>query len=219
MVIDLPVRPATTGEAHVENREFEEIIEKAQQGDQEAQEKLLGPLAGHVRAFVRPRLRGSVLQSVVGSMDIVQSVLIKFMSRLRAGKIHLSQPGDAEKLARTMAWNRITDWFRHWRVRPRTASDVSIVAAAGPSPSRTVAHADLVERFRQRLAELDDQVRRIFDWKMAEDGLSWPAIAERLGLGPEAVHALEVRYYRKTGKVAAELGIEKGMIRGYESGN
>jgi len=80
------------------------------------------------------------------------------------------------------------------------AEDLDQVADSRPTPEETVAAAELLHNFRQRLS---DEERRLAD--LRREGLSWQAVADQQG---GTAQARRMQLARAIDRVARELGVE-----------
>jgi RNA polymerase sigma factor (sigma-70 family) len=163
-----------------------------------------------VRREIRFRLRDSRLYRVVGESDLFQSAVSRFFWGLQLGKFNASSPEELVRLLRKIAERRVCDAIRFWRAQRRDLrreADLGEVeetqlAAADPTPSRTIAEQDLIAT---ALARLPEEARQVIHWR--QEGLGWEQIAQRLpgAMTPEAVRK---QYERSLARVGAELGLE-----------
>ena len=126
------------------------------------------------------------------------------------GEFELERPAQLLGLLATMAANRITDWARHQKAdrrnrHPETPLDHVLVArldppTADPSPSQQIVLRETLEQFRKKLTS---EERIIAD--LRAQGVSWDAIADRLGATAEATRK---RFRRAMNRAAEELGME-----------
>jgi RNA polymerase sigma-70 factor (ECF subfamily) len=186
---------------------FQELLQRARVGDQDAARTLVQRYEPAIRRAVRLRLADSRLASLLDSMDICQSVLASFFVRAAAGQYDIEQPDQLLRLLVAMARNKLAVQAR---AQQRQRRDHRRNQAAGPggvefvaheaSPSQEVAGRELLGE-AQRL--LSPEERRLVE--LRQEGLEWAAIAERLGGTPEA---LRKQLARAVDRVAHQLHLD-----------
>lgn len=188
--------------------EYTDFIRRIRAGDGEAAAELVRRYEPLIRREVRLHLEDRRLRRVFDSMDVCQSVLASFFVRTAAGQYDLDQPEQLLRLLVTMARNKLASAARRQHRQRRDgrrvvadADAVAGVAAAGPSPSALVAGEELLRRFR---ACLGPEERQLADFRC--EGLSWAAIAARLGGTPQA---RRVQLARAVDRAATALGLDE----------
>jgi RNA polymerase sigma-70 factor (ECF subfamily) len=186
---------------------FQELLQRARAGDQEAARTLVQRYEPAIRRAVRLRLVDSRLASLLDSMDICQSVLASFFVRAAAGQYDIEQPEQLLRLLVAMARNKLAVQARaHQRQRRDhrrnqvAGPDEAEFVAHEASPSQEVAGRELLCE-AQRL--LSPEERRLVE--LRQEGLEWAAIAERLGGSPEA---LRKQLARAVDRVAHQLHLD-----------
>src|SRR4051794_12659996 len=91
---------------------FQDLIERARQGDEAAAEELLRRYEPAMRRVIQVRLFDGRIRRVHDADDICQSVLASFFVRLALGQYELESSGDLIKLLGSMARNKIIDKSR-----------------------------------------------------------------------------------------------------------
>lgn len=166
---------------------FEDFIRRVRAGDEAAAEELVRQYGEKVRREARARTVDPRLRQVFDSMDICQSVLGSFFVGAAAGQFELRQPEDLVHLLAGMARNKVAFQARKQRaarrdVRRSKPLDLSVFepAADDPTPSQTVAGADLLKAFRDRLTE---EERELADRRAM--GENWEQVAAAMGGTPQ----------------------------------
>jgi DNA-directed RNA polymerase specialized sigma24 family protein len=190
-----------------EDTPFLDLIRRVRAGDDQASAELVRLYEPAIRIAVRVRLNDPGLRRLFDSMDICQSVLGSFFIRAALGQFELDKPDQLLKLLVTMARNRLTsharqeqaarrDYRRTEPVRPGSGE----IADPGPSPSDVVAGKELLQIFRGRLSEEENQ--------LAEEralGKSWKEIAAERGGSPDG---LRMQLGRAVDRVAQEMRLD-----------
>lgn len=182
---------------------FAELIERAQQGDADAMERLLKEYGDAIQREIRFCLMDQRLRRVVGESDVFQSVIAQFALKLREGQYHFDTPSDLVGLLKTMARTRVAHLTRFWQARRRDlrksrgidAEGVTEPAAHGPTASSVVARVEMLEL---ALAKLSARDRQILDWR--QDGVNWQEVARRLDV--PSSEALRKQHERALARVA-----------------
>lgn len=178
--------------------EFSQLLQRASDGDREAQELLCLRYEQQVRIVVRVLL-GPQLRQHVDSMDLMQSVHHCMLQGLQNNQFVISSPEKLVALASTMARNKIA---RKWRTHQRQVASPAgqdaddgmqtVLMESKQSPEESPAdisdYNELIQEVCQRLNEAERTMLR-----MRLDGFSNQEIAEELGLHPVA---LRVRWTR-----------------------
>jgi RNA polymerase sigma-70 factor (ECF subfamily) len=186
---------------------FHEQFRRVRAGDQEAAAELVRQYEPLIRRAIRFRLAGARLGGAVESADVCQSVLGSFFVRAAAGQYDLGSPGDLVRLLTTMARNKLISQARReraarrdrGRTTPADANDDHLIGS-GPSPSQTVAAAELLQEVHRRLAPDE---RRLME--LRREGLDWATIAQQVGDTPVL---LRKRLSRALDRVTRDLGLE-----------
>ncbi|MCA9062908.1 MAG: sigma-70 family RNA polymerase sigma factor [Planctomycetaceae bacterium] len=168
--------------------EFDEMIARIRQGDQEAAAGLVRAYEPQIRREVRLRLSNPHLRQMLDSMDICQSVFGRFFVKASLGELDLDRPAQLLRLLCQMARNRIIDHHRRQTVRhPAGAPEPLLqeIALESESPSQIIQRRELMARMSELLTDREKQVAA-----MRRDGLGWEAIAAQVGGTAEAVRKL-----------------------------
>ena len=152
-----------------------ELIERMRRGDSEAVRQFMDLYQGAVQREVRFALLDRRLRRVVSESDVKQSVMMRFVVGLWAGKYEFDEPKQVAGLLKAMVRARVADLARHWKAEKRDLrknaplSDPGAVVAAirERSPSEIVADAEIFAKIQTRL---NDEERQIL--KLRQDGHS-----------------------------------------------
>jgi len=191
----------------VEGNPFLELMARVRAGDEEAAAELVRTYEPAIRRAARIRLVDTRLQRLFDSTDISQSVFASFFVRAALGQYDLDKPERLLNLLINMSKKKLADHAREQGAarrdfkRQRAGQETKRLAAAGASPSQYVATAELVQKFRKRLApdELDLA-------NLRAQGRTWDDIAAARGGTPEG---LRKKLMRAVDRVAEELGLEE----------
>lgn len=186
-----------------------ELAERMRRGDSDAVRKFMSLYQEAVEREVRFALLDQRLRRVVSDSDVKQSVMMRFVVGLWAGKYELNDPREVAGLLKAMVRARVADLARHWRAEKRdlrknaSLSDPGAVAATmkDRTPSEIVADAELFDAIH---AKLDDEERRIL--KLRQEGRSWHDLAAIMG-SERSPDALRKRYERSLARVSQQLGL------------
>nr|AKB95222.1 RNA polymerase sigma factor [uncultured bacterium] len=185
--------------------DFAELVQRAQDGDAEAMDRLLHEYGDAIQREIRFHLLDRQLRRVVGESDVFQSVIAQFAFKLRDGQFHFDTPGHLVALLKTMARTHVAHLARFWHARRRDLRKNTGMSAGiyeptdhDPTASTVVARVELLNRALERLSERD---RRILDWR--HENVTWPEVAQRLNV-PSA-EALRKQYERALARVAKEV--------------
>jgi len=186
---------------------FVELLARVRRGDQQAAEKLIRQYEPDLRVIARVRLTDPNLRRVIDSMDICQSILANFFVRVAAGQFELETPEQLLKLLAAMVRNKVTDHARRAHRQCRDASLVVATAAdelpladSADTPSKIVAHKEMLNEVNERLS---DEERLIAEQRSI--GCGWNEIAEQVGGTPEA--ALK-GFCRAVNRAVKDLGLD-----------
>ncbi|MCC9608009.1 sigma-70 family RNA polymerase sigma factor [Blastopirellula sp. JC732] len=186
--------------------EFSELLERLKNGDEAAAAELARKFENEVRRFIRFRLTSPSVRRMVDSLDIYQSVLIKFFTGFDQGDFRLEDPEELRRLLLTMARNKIVDHARRHHAGRRDARRISgdeaalnLVADSNETPSRIVETDEILHALEDRLSE-DDRV--LLHKKLS--GYGWTDLAEEMGTNPDA---LRKRLTRAIDRAASQLGL------------
>ncbi len=166
---------------------FQELLEQARAGDQDAMTALVRTYEPHVRRFVRVRLYNAEHRRAVDSEDICQSVMKSLLKPAALMRYRLETPEDLLKLLSRMARNKVIDWIRKNRPdRPPPPSP-----QPPPSPSKVLSDKELTQLARQHLTAEELAV-----WDLQEQGLTWEAIAKQVGGNGESGESVRKKQER-----------------------
>jgi DNA-directed RNA polymerase specialized sigma24 family protein len=195
---------------------FPEFLHALRRGDAQAAAEWERRYTPYLRQMARRQLATSGLRPASDSVDLCQSVLLKVLVALQAGRyLDVQTPEEFRQLLTRIAENAFYDLHRkHRRHRPGRAAPAAKppgpsgwdVVDPGSSPSQHVAHQEAVSRFREGLPP---ELRPVYDWRQA--GWTWGQIGQALG---EAANTIRIRYWRAHHRVAKELGLAESEASG-----
>jgi RNA polymerase sigma factor (sigma-70 family) len=193
----------------METSGFNELVERARQGDTEAARWFVERYESAIRRHVRFSLLDNKLKRVLDESDVCQSVFGQFFVGLWHGRFEFDGPEQVIALLREMVKNKLTDRARYWRAGrrnfERNACHLDLEHAAEPvsavpTPSRIVAGAELLTEFERRLS---DEERDIL--ALRRQGVSWAEVSDQVsGVSAQAIRK---RYERAIDRVGRELGL------------
>jgi DNA-directed RNA polymerase specialized sigma24 family protein len=191
---------------NVDTQNFADLILRVRAGDTEAVEAVMTHYGEALQREVRFTLLDSRLRRFIGDSDVFQSVIFRFVNGMREGSYTVETPTDLLRLLKGIARNRIAELVRFWHAQRRDLSrnaDYDAALTADPSdeaetPDHVLARAELASCIQERLEVGDCEIMLLRD-----EGLSWSAIAERLGA--VSGEALRKRHTRAMAQIAAEF--------------
>ena len=92
-----------------DQQQFQELIGRVRNRDQDAATELVRRYESVIRRVVRIHLRDARMRRVLDSMDICQSVMASFFVRTALGQYELDTPEQMLGLLTTIARNKLTN--------------------------------------------------------------------------------------------------------------
>jgi len=189
--------------------DFLHLIAGVKNGDEQAAAELVRHFEPEVRRFIRFRLSSPALRRTFDSLDICQSVLLKFFVEVSAGRLELHEPGQLAALLVTMARNKLTDRVREAHADRRDARRTALggdeplltIPNPGESPSEVLIAREVLAAIDERLNEGE---RYLVHQRM--EGRAWDDLATELGSTSDAVRK---RMTRALDNAANELGFRE----------
>lgn len=197
----------------------DDLLHRAQAGDQRAQDELLGQYRQQLRRMVAIRLDRRVSARVDPS-DIVQEALKTAHERLPS---YLADPRiPFYPWLRRIAWDRLADVYRTHLVAEKRSvlrehawtpnlNDESVaelarsIVTSSANPSEKMAEAEVRAKTAQALLELKPQDREILVLRYLEQ-LGVKEIADVLGISQTAVTSRHLRALQRLRGLLSELG-------------
>jgi len=181
--------------------EFQELLDLAADGDQEAMTRLARRYEPEVRIVARARLSHR-LRPYLDSIDITQSVHRSLMTGLQAGKFDIASPEKLIGLAVTIVRRKIA---RHWRKLRRQKRDSHFGTPDNPSPGPVSGEAvteqvDAEDQYRFLVGHLNASDRALINLRAA--GHSTAEAARQLNVDPDIAR---VRLSRLRSKLRQHL--------------
>lgn len=179
-LLDRPPPPIATDLAEPAT---DELVGRIRQGDSTAFESLYLALYPPLCAFV-----ATIIGNAAHSEDIVQDLLCRIWERRATWR---PTSGGVRRYLFGAARNRALNHLKRQRVEARATDDVQ-VALVGPTPETDAEAADFDAALSRALAELAPRCRHacVLRWRY---GLTYPEIAEAMGITQKGVEALLTR--------------------------
>jgi RNA polymerase sigma-70 factor (ECF subfamily) len=154
-----------------------QLIERAQQGDPAALDRLFARHLRPLQRFARGRLPRWA-RDVADTDDLVQDTLLRTFTRL--GSFEPRQTGALQAYLRQAVVNRLRDEIRRKRRAPESTDvDTEMLPAEG-SPLEEAIGREAVEAYEQALTRLKPEEREAVIGRV-ELGCSYEELAESLG--------------------------------------
>jgi RNA polymerase sigma factor (sigma-70 family) len=193
----------------MENEAFPEFLAALQRRDPQAFEQLIALCGPEIRALIRSGLEAAQLRPVLDSVDLWQSILLKFDQCVQKGQFHAETFAQLRGYLRTLARNKLMDHIRRAQAAKRSPPPVAPgqppcnaadVADSGTSPSQLAAYAELEQQFLQQLSP---EARQILRWRT--QGWTWRQIAAHLG----RLHStIRIHFNREIERALQYLGLQ-----------
>ncbi len=165
---------------------FHVLVERLTAGDAAAAEELVVAFEPDIRRFIHFRLTDPRVREVCDTLDVFQSVLGKFLGRLRAGTLRFDHPAKLRGYLRDLAEYKIRDLVadlpKEQQFPEGSAGPYDPAGGSSCDPGKIVENADVLALVRRRLAADE---RYLFDQYRL--GRSWPELAAELGKKPDAL--------------------------------
>jgi len=190
----------------VDTQNFANLILRVRDGETGAVEEVMTRYGEALQREVRFTLLDSRLRRFIGDSDVFRSVIFRFVNGMREGSYTVETPTDLVGLLKGIARNRIAELVRFWHAQRRDLSrntdyDAALTTDASDeseSPDHVLARAELASCIQGRLEVRDCEIMLLRD-----EGLSWSAIAERMGA--VSGEALRKQHTRALAQIAAEF--------------
>jgi RNA polymerase sigma-70 factor (ECF subfamily) len=171
--------------------DFSALMQRAAQGDVDAQERLCRQYEPKVRIVARVLL-GPALRTHFDSLDLVQSVHRSLLVGMRNQKYDVSSPDKLIALATTIVRRKVARKWRRARRQVRIdgresnadglAHTLSSISGTESDPAQVAAFNDQLERL---CANLSDAEKRMLELRL--EGFTSAEVARELGLHPVAI--------------------------------
>ncbi len=174
------------------------LVNSAQNGDREAFEKLVLKNGDRIRALVASRLNAHLVLGVDAD-DVYQETLLRAFQSIKK----FAWQGE-DSLLRWMggiAENVILELARR-RARERTTSFEAHLPAQVVTASRATRRAERFERLEDSLEKLSPEHREVILLTRIQ-GLTFEAVAQKMGRSPDAVKQL---FYRALKQLKSTFG-------------
>ncbi|HEV3255965.1 MAG TPA: sigma-70 family RNA polymerase sigma factor [Gemmataceae bacterium] len=176
---------------------LEILLEKFCDGDSSAIEQVVRVYELHLRAVVRRRISDR-LRAKFDSEDVVQSVWVHVLRRLRTAGLRLANAAHLEAMLRTEARHRLTDRLRRYqsaldREQPFLESNAAVAPASSQArPSETVQADQLWEKMLALCPSRHHDLLRL-----RREGMSLGRIAARTGMHEGSIRRILRRLARQ----------------------
>ena len=191
-----------------ERNQFQELIRRVRDRDEDAAHELAKRYESAIRRIVRIHLRDPRMRRVLDSMDVCQSVLASFFVRTALGQYEIESPDQLINLLTAITRNKLTNQYHKMRTQSRDlrrdleGSDEGFEFLDRASdPSEQASAREILEKVRK---QLDPQERYLADQRAL--GRTWPELATELG-GTDV--ALRKKLTRALDRIMVELGIDE----------
>ena len=193
------------------------LIDRARRAEPGALDRLLASYRNYLRLLARTGIDAS-LQGKADPSDLVQDALLKASQHF--GQFRGATDAELAGWLRQILARCLTDLVRRYRtVGRRAAREQSldellnrssqamerILATDGTSPSASAQERDLGVVLSDALAQLNEDQREVIVLHHLE-GLSWDAVARRMGRTPGAVRMLWTRALKQLRPLIADQG-------------
>ena len=166
------------------------LLVRAQHGDRQALDDLLGRFLPRLRRWVSGRLPARS-RGLSDTDDLVQETLVHALPHLNAFEVR--HDAALQAYLRRALWNRLREEIRSAGRRPTGDSISADLPAAEPSPIEHAIGAQALERYEAALDKLDPDERSAVVGRL-EFGYSYPELAVMLDRRtPDAAHKLVER--------------------------
>ena len=191
--------------------QLDALIERLNQGDHVAAERLLKAYEPQIRMVVSRQLSGP-LRAKLDSMDIVQAVWADVLAGFRDAGWHFADRRQLKAFLLTLARHRLIDRRRHYRralERERPLGEFTtgdLPASPQPRPSEVAQGRELWEQILEQCPPAHRDLLR-----MRREGLPLSEIAARVGLHEGSVRRILYNVARRVTRPPddeAEAGTE-----------
>jgi len=172
------------------------LLKKLSDGDSWAVDQIVKAYEMRLRALVRRRISDR-LRPKFDSADVVQSVWVHVMHRLRGEGLRIANKIHLEALLVTEARHRLTDRLRHYHSsldREQPMTERTRPPSTHPRPSEIVQAEQLWEKM---LALCPPEHHELL--RLKREGFTLDAIAERTGFHEGSVRRILRRLARELG--------------------
>lgn len=178
-----------------------ELLERAQEGDRAALERILERYLPRLQRWASGRLP-SYARSLFDTTDIVQETLLRTLEGIQRLD---PRPGAFQSYVRKAVLNRIRDQVR-WASRRRGSGEIADdLVDPAPSPVEHAIGADLLARYERGMEAVDDEDRRILHLRIDLD-FDFDEIAAMTGR--PSPNAARMAFQRALGRLAEAMGGE-----------
>ena len=170
-----------------ENSALQRLLERIQNGDDEASAEIYSEYAPYLQMVVR-RHMSRELQSKFDSVDVVQSVWADLLDGLRRGRWSFESPAHLRAFLVRSTRNRLVDYVRRLEKTVANQTDVSDEQTIPGKSARPSAEARANEKWQKILGHCSPEHKQIVE--LRKDGHSINEIAEKTGYHPSSVRRI-----------------------------
>lgn len=154
-----------------------ELLQRAQDGDRAALDALMARYRPRLERWAQGRLPGFA-RSLLDTSDLVQETLVRVLEGL--DRIEVRGPGGFQAYVRQAVLNRIRDEVRWAARRPGPDGVPETLPDRAPSPLEHAIGADVLARYEQGMASLDEAEQNLLHLRIELD-LDYGEIAAMTG--------------------------------------
>lgn len=192
-----------------ETAQFQELIRRVRNRDEDAARELTLRYEAAIRRVVRIHLRDARVRRVMDSTDVCQSVLASFFVRTVLGQYELDSPEQLVNLLTTITRNKLANQVNRLRAKRRDIrrnttidGDEGVqVADRGADPSEQASVREILEKVRERL---DPDERYLAEQRSL--GRTWQELADELNATDVA---LRKKLTRALDRAMSDLGLDE----------
>ncbi|MCA9065718.1 MAG: sigma-70 family RNA polymerase sigma factor [Planctomycetaceae bacterium] len=185
---------------------FVEFMHRIRAGDDAAATELVNRYESVIRREIRFGIEDAQLSRLFESVDVCQSVLASFFTRMSLGQFDIDCPEKLVGLLIRMARNKLISHYRSERRQRRDyRRTVALDTAAIPQPQAESPGAALeVQELLQKVTDaLTAEERQIIE--LRREGLSWQHIAERM---TGTAQSRRMQLSRTLERIGQQLGMD-----------
>ena len=180
-----------------------ELLRLSKEGDSRALDQLMARYLPRLQRWATGRLP-LYARSLFDTADLVQDTLMRVLMGL--DRVEVRGPGGFQAYVRQAVLNRIKDEVRWARRRPGPDGVPESLPDRTPSPLETAIGAELLERYEQGLAKLDEEDRQLLHLRIELD-FDYQEIAAMTGRPSR--DAVRMAVQRALARLAAVMGHER----------
>lgn len=180
-----------------------ELLIRAKEGDARALDELFTRYLPRLQRWASGRLP-SYARSLLDTSDLVQDTLLRVLQGL--DRVEVRGPGGFQAYVRQAVLNRIRDEVSWARRRPGPDGVPESLPDRAPSPLEHAIGADLLDRYEQGLAAMDEEDRQLLHLRLELD-FDYDSIAAMTGRPSR--DAARMAVHRALARLAAAMHHER----------